>query len=71
MNVNDVIEELKDLGVDEMTTKYSKSQLQYFFRALYDIEPRSVYTKADLAYKCWSFIADDKRTKDLCKILKF
>lgn len=66
----EVIKELEVLSVEEMISRYTKNQLQSFFKYLYGIEPRSAYKKDDLAYKCWSFIADDKRTKDLCKILR-
>ena len=70
MNTNDVMKELSGLSVEEMTSRYTKSRLQFFFRALYGIKPREC-TKADLAYKCWYFIEDYKRTEDLCKILRF
>lgn len=70
MDANEVIEELENLSVEEMTSKYTKNQLKSFYKVLFGIEPRSVSNKTDLAYKCWNYIADDKRTKDLCKILR-
>lgn len=61
--------ELGDSTVEEIVLKYTKRQLQSFYRILFEIESNSSTSKTDLAYACWNFIADDKRTRDLCKNL--
>lgn len=69
MSRDDVYNELNGLSVDELVTKYSKGQLQSFYKVLFDIQSMNSSSKIDLAYACWNFIADDKRTRDLCKDL--
>lgn len=69
MSSNEVYNKLSDSTVEELISKYTKSQLQSFYRVLFEIEPSSSTNKTDLAYACWNFIADDKRTRDLCKNL--
>lgn len=54
---------------DTLATYLSRQQLVECFRALYDIEPRKTISKLDLAYSCQSYIEDEIRTADLCKIL--
>lgn len=71
MNVDKVMKELECLSIEDMTLKYTKSQLKDFYKVLFGgLEPRSSSSKTDLAYACWNFIANDKRTKDLCKNLR-
>ena len=62
---------LSNLSIEEMTSRYTKSQLQSFYKILFDIAPASSANKDRLAYALWNFIEDEKRTKDLCKILVF
>lgn len=69
MNIDEVIKELGDLKVEDIVQNYSKDQLKSFYVDLYGIEPRGVLNKSELAYRCWNFIADEKRTKDLFKNL--
>lgn len=69
MSLNEVYSELNDFTIEEIVSNYTKSQLQSFYKALFEIEPSSTANKTDLAYACWNFIADDKRTRDLCKNL--
>lgn len=65
-----IVVELTDLTPNEIASKYTKCQLQSFYRILYNgLEPRSCYNKSDLAHKLWDFIADNKRTVDLFKNL--
>lgn len=70
MSYEDVIDEIGNLSVNELVQKYSKSELINFYKSLFGIESRCSFTKSDLAYHCWNYIADDKRTRDLCKILR-
>lgn len=69
MNRDDVYNELNGLSIEELVAKYSKGQLQSFYKVLFDIQPMNSSSKIDLAYACWNFIADDKHTRDLCKNL--
>lgn len=69
MSLSEVYNELGDSTVEEIVSKYTKRQLQSFYRILFEIEPMNSSSKTDLAYACWNFIADDKRTRDLCKNL--
>lgn len=69
MSLSEVYNELGDSTVEEIVSKYTKRQLQSFYRILFEIEPNSSASKTDLAYACWNFIADDKRIRDLCKNL--
>lgn len=69
MSLSEVYNELGDSTVEEIVSKYTKRQLQSFYRILFEIEPMNSSSKIDLAYACWNFIADDKRTRDLCKNL--
>lgn len=69
MSSDEVYNELNGSTVEEIVSNYTKSQLKSFYRVLFDIEPSSSANKTDLAYACWNFISDDKRTRDLCKNL--
>lgn len=69
MTSDEAVIKLKGLSVDEIVHSHSKKDLVSLYKAMFGIEPRGVYKKEDLAYKCWSFIADAERTRDLCKLL--
>lgn len=69
MTSNEAVESIRGLSVDEIVHRHSKKDLISLYKAMFGIEPRGVYKKEDLAYKCWSFIVDAERTRDLCKLL--
>ena len=52
MSSNEVYNKLSDSTVEEIVSKYTKSQLQSFYRILFEIEPSSSASKTDLAYAC-------------------
>lgn len=52
MSSSEVYNELGDSTVEEIVLKYTKRQLQSFYRILFEIEPNSSTSKTDLAYAC-------------------
>lgn len=69
MSVEEIRKEVEGLGVEEISGKYSKSKLIELYEHLYEMEPRRCYTKMELAWHIYSFIADIRRTEDLTKML--
>lgn len=55
---------------EEIAQAYKKSILVQMYRCLFTIEPNKRDTAIDLAYRIWEFIQDEKRTADLCKLLR-
>lgn len=65
-----IMKDIDGLSANEIASAYSKRQLQDMYKTLFSIEARNSYTKLDLAYHCREFVESDKRTRDLCKILR-
>ena len=54
----------------DIARTYSKSVIVQMYRCLYSIEPHKSKNASEIAYAVWSFLADEERTRDLCKLLR-
>lgn len=55
--------------MEDLERYLPKTQVVEMFRVLYGIEPRNSLSKNELLYRVREFIEDEKRTKDLTKLL--
>lgn len=69
MSKEEIFKICDNMSAEELSVNYSKAQLTAMYTCLYGIPLCGNKSKLDIAYSIWQFVADEKRTADLCKLL--